>query len=61
MELLVARQVDVADVVALDELLLSGQRISHELHRALVGCGQIELAVKGQYRVKVLLGLDVVR
>ncbi len=59
-ELLVAGDVDGAQVAVGDELLATGECIAHELHRAVVVRRQVQLALDGEDDVQVLLRLHEV-
>lgn len=59
-ELLVAGDVDGAQVAVGEQLLPAGERVAHELHRAVVVGRQVQLALDGQDDVQVLLGLHEV-
>lgn len=59
-ELLVARDVDGAQVAVGEELLPAGEGVAHELHRAVVVGREVQLALDGQDDVEVLLGLHEV-
>jgi hypothetical protein len=59
-ELLVAGDVDGAQIAVGDELLATGECIAHELHRAVVVGRQVQLALDGEDDVQVLLRLHEV-
>ncbi len=59
-ELLVARDVDGAQIAVGDELLATGEGVAHELHRAVVVGRQVQLALDGEDDVQVLLRLHEV-
>lgn len=59
-ELLVAGDVDGAQVAVGEQLLPAGERVAHELHRAVVVGRQVQLALDGQDDVQVLLRLHEV-